>query len=470
MTLTQDTPGAAGTTGGGACPVTGNRAAGGCPVPHGPKGLPVIGVAPTYFKDPAAFTLGLQQQYGPMVSVNLPKPYVLVTDPEVVEHVTKTNPDNYRRGELYKGFLGFMGKGMLTLNDAEWRPHRSIVAPAFTIRRVNEKAEEAVPATEALLARWAGAARTGAVIDIAEDAMNVSTRTMGKALLGRDLSEAALDYANAAAIASKVMYTTTIFGLNELLPSFLPTRYNRDKKKAHRIIDGVIDGVISSRRRSGDLGTDAAGKLLASGELTDQDIRDDLRTLLLAGTDTTGQALAWTLYEIARHPWVREEVEEEVDRVLGGHAPTTEQRGELPVTRSVIEEAMRLHPPVWQFPRDLIEDEQLGRWDVKKDTTLVLSTYGTHRNAEHWRDPHTFDPRRFRDGSAKERPAGSYFPFGGGRRQCIGKNLAMATLITAVAMISQRFRISLTASSVPTAAFITMYPAEGVHATLRERS
>jgi cytochrome P450 len=465
MTLAQENP--ATQTG---CPVTGNRSAGGCPVAKGPKGLPVIGVAPTYFKDPAAFTLKLQQEHGSMVSVNLPKPYVLVTDPAVVEQVTKTNPDNYRRGELYKGFLGFMGQGMLTLNDAEWRPHRSIVAPAFTIRRVNEKAEGAVPATEALLRKWAEVARTGAVIDISDDAMNVSTRTMGKALLGRDLSDPTLHYANAAAIASKVMYTTTIFGLNELLPSFLPTRYNRDKKMAHRVINGVIDGVIAERRRNGDPGSDAAGKLLAAPNLTDQDVKDDLRTLLLAGTDTTGQALAWTLYEIARHPWVREEIEEEVDRVLNGNAPTVDQRSELVITRSVIEEALRLHPPVWQFPRDLIEDEQLGRWDVKKDTTLVLSTYGTHRNAEHWSDPHTFDPRRFRDGSAKALPAGSYFPFGGGRRQCVGKNLAMATLITAVAMISQRFRLSLTASSVPTAAFITMYPAEGVHATIQERT
>lgn len=468
MTLTQDTPGAAGTS--GACPVTGNRAEGGCPVPHGPKGLPVIGVAAPYFKDPAAFTLKLQQEYGPMVSVNLPKPYVLVTEPDVVEHVTRTNPDNYRRGELYKGFLGFMGQGMLTLNDPEWRPHRSIVAPAFTVRRVNENAEEAVPATEALLAKWADAARTGAVVDLAEDVMDVSTRTMGRALLDRDLSVPGLDYANAAAIASKVMYTTTIFGLNELLPSFLPTRYNRDKRMAHRIINGVIDDVITTRRASGDLGTDAAGKLLGAPDLTDQDVRDDLRTLLLAGTDTTGQALAWTLYEVARHPWVREELEAEVDRVLNGHPPTVEQRGELVVTRSVIEEALRLHPPVWQFPRDLDADEQVAGWDLKKDTTLVLSTYGTHRNVEHWHDPHTFDPRRFRDVSARDRHIGAYFPFGGGRRQCIGKNLAMATLVTAVAMIAQRFRITLATSSVPTAAFITMYPADGVRATLRERS
>lgn len=466
MTLTQDTAGAAT----GACPVTGNRGTGGCPVPHGPKGLPVIGVAAPYFKDPAAFTLRLQQEYGPMVAVNLPKPYVLVTEPDVVEHVTRVNPDNYRRGELYKGFLGFMGRGMLTLNDPEWRPHRSIVAPAFTVRRVNDNAEEAVPATEALIARWAEAARTGAVVDLAVEAMGVSTRTMGKALLGRDLSVPSLEYARATAIASKVMYTTTVYGLNELLPSFLPTRYNRDKRFAHQVIDGVIDGVISSRRATGELGNDAAGKLLAAPDLTDQDIRDDLRTLLLAGTDTTGQALAWTLYEIARHPSVREELEEEVDRVLHGHPPTVAQRAELPVTRSVIEEALRLHPPVWQFPRDLEADEQVAGWAIEKDTTLVLSTYGTQRNAEHWPDPHTFDPRRFRDPAAKDRHPGAYFPFGGGRRQCIGKNLAMATLITAVAMICQRFRITLATSSVPTAAFITMYPTDGVPATLRERT
>jgi cytochrome P450 len=450
------------------CPVTGNRGAV-CPVARGPKGAPVIGVAATYFRDPPEYTLRMQQEHGSMVAVSLPKPFVQVTEPDAIERVLRTNPDNTRRGQLYNGFFGFMGRGLLTLNHEEWRVHRRAVQPAFAPVRVEADSAEALPATRAILRRWETAAHHGSVVDIAPDVMDISTRTMGQALLGRDLSMPGLGYARAAAIASRVMYTSTIYGINELLPGFLPTTYQREKRWAHKVLNRIIDGVLAERRRTGQPGVDAAGLLLASG-LPDQAVKDNLRTLLLAGTDTTGQALAWTLYEIARHPHVRAEIEDEVDRVLCGGEPTPQLRERLPVVRSAIEEAIRLHPPVWQFPRDLIEGEELAGRSVPANTTVLLSTYGTHRSPEHWADPESYDPSRFRDESAKTRHRFAYFPFGGGRRMCIGKNHAMATMITAVAMISQRFRLQL--ASVPQvrpAAFITMYPADGVHAVIRER-
>jgi cytochrome P450 len=458
----------AGTAGSG-CPVTGTSA-GRCPVAHGPKGLPVIGVAPTYFRDPAAYTLRMQQQYGSMVQVSLPKPFVQVTEPVAIEQVLRVNPDNHVRGELYKGFKGFMGRGLLTLNDDEWRDHRKVVQPAFSRKRLAADAEEAVPATADVMKRWAEAARRGDAIDVAPDLMSISTRTMGKAVIGRDLSANGLGYADAAAIASKVMYTATIFGLNEFVPGFVPTPYNREKRWAHRVLSGIVTDVVRSRRRSGDLGDDPAGLLLASG-LDDQAVADNLRTLFLAGTDTTGQALAWTFYELARHPHARREVEDEVDGVLAGATPTAEWHDRLPVTRSVIDEALRLHPPVWQFPRDSVADQELAGRDVPGGSTLLLSTYGTHRSPEHWDDPEAYEPARFRDASAQERHRLAFFPFGGGRRMCIGSNLAMATLTTAVAMISQRFRLSLAgAEPVRPGYYITLFPADGVHMIVRERA
>jgi cytochrome P450 len=454
---------------GAGCPVSGARA-GRCPVPHGPKGLPVIGDAPAYFRDPAAYTLLMQRMYGPMVRVSLPKPFVQVTEPAAIEQVLRVNPDNYVRGVLYKGFAGWMGRGLLTLDDRQWRDHRKVVQPAFTPQRLDADAKEAVPATAEVLRRWQEAARRGEPIDIAPDAMSIATRTMGQAILGRDLSVPGLGYAQAAAFGSRAMYTATIMGLNELIPDAVPTRYNRTKRWSQRILDRVIGEVVTVRRRSGDLGQDAAGLLLAS-DLDDRAVADNLRTLILAGTDTTGQALAWTLYELARHPQARQEVEDEVDRVLGGRPPSAGTRDQLPVTCSAVEESLRLHPPVWQFPRDSIEDEVVAGRDIAGGSTMLLSTYGTHRSAQLWTDPEAYEPARFRDGSAQTRHRHAFFPFGGGRRQCIGKNLAMATLITAVAMISQRYRLTLTADlPVRSAYYITLSPADGVHMLVRERS
>lgn len=451
------------------CPVSGVRA-GRCPVAHGPKGLPVIGVAPPYFRDPAVYTLLMQQQYGSMVRVSLPKPFVQVTEPAAIEQVLRVNPDNYVRGTLYKGFFGYMGRGLLTLNDNQWRDHRKVVQPAFTPQRLNADAEEAVPATAAVLRRWQEAARRGESIDIAPDVMSIATRTVGMAIIGRDLSAPGLEYAQAAAFASRAMYTATILGLNEIIPNAVPTRYNRTKRWSQRVLDQIVGEVVTTRRRSGDLGQDAASLLLAS-DLDDRAVADNLRTLILAGTDTTGQALAWTLYELARHPRARQEVEDEVDQVLDGQLPSAQTRDQLPVIRSAVEEALRLHPPVWQFPRDSIEDEVVADRDIPGGSTMLLSTYGTHRSAQLWSDPEAYEPARFRDGSAQTRHRHAFFPFGGGRRMCIGKNLAMATLTTAVAMISQRYRLTLTGDRpVRSAYYITLSPADGVHMLVRERS
>lgn len=468
MTIVQAEQAAPGQAAQQKCPVTGTPGSA-CPVARGPKGLPVIGVAPTYFKDPPAYSLRLQQDHGSMVGISLPKPFIQITDADAVEQVLRTNPDNYLRGTLYRGFLGFMGRGLLTLDTEHWKVHRKVVQPAFAPKRVDQDAAEAVPATLAVLRRWQQAARTGAVIDIAPDAMGISTRTMGRALIGRDLSEPGLDYARASAVAGKAMYTSTILGLNELVPGFVPSRYNREKRWAQRVIGGIVNDVVASRRRSGELGTDAAGLLLAS-DLGDQAAIDDLRTLLLAGTDTTGQALTWTLYELARHPQARQEVEEEVDRVLDGQPPAADQLADLPATRRAIEESMRLHPPVWQFPRDAIEDEDVAGWHVPGGSTVLLSPYCIHRSAAYWQDPEAFDPSRFEEEPSKARHRHAYIPFGGGRRLCIGKGLAMATLITAVAMISQRLRLRLvSAPPVRYDSYITMFPVNGVPVAFSER-
>ncbi|WP_449065682.1 cytochrome P450 [Planomonospora algeriensis] len=438
-----------------------------CPVAHGPRGLPVIGDAIPYFKDPLAYTLCMQERDS-LVSVQLPIPFVQVTEPEAIERVLRANPDNYRRGTLYQGFVGTMGSGLLTLDTDGWRGPRKAVQPAFTPRRVAGSAREAVAATEKLLRLWSEHAASGAVVDVAPGLMDVSARVMGMALISRDLS--GTDYPRAAAIANKVIYTSTIKGFSALIPSFVPTRYHRARKWSERVLDAIIRQVIEERRDAGEHGTDAAGLLLDAG-LSDAEVSDNLRTLLLAGSDTTGQALAWTMYELARHPQARRAVEREVDEVLAGGPPDPELLGELPQTTAAVNEALRLHPPVWQFPRDAVGPDTLAGRHVPAGTTVLLSVYGTHRSPEHWADPEAYDPQRFLDGAQDRRHKHAFLPFGGGRRMCVGKGLAMATLVTAVAMLSRRYRLRLPgARQVRSGHYITLFPSSGLPAVVRERT
>ncbi|MEU8284058.1 cytochrome P450 [Micromonospora sp. NPDC048905] len=450
-----------------ACPVSGQRG-NVCPVPHGPKGLPLIGDAGPYFRDPLGYTLDTQQRYGPMVGVKLPVPFIQVTEPDAIERVLRTNPDNYVRGKLYRGFAPYMGRGLLTLDTAEWKTHRRVVQPAFTPQRTRNDAVETITATSAVLDRWAELAHRGEPVDIADDVMSISARVIGAAVVGRDLSKPETGYSEAAAIASKVMYTKTVFGINELLPKALPTRYHRERRWAHQKIDAIVRDAVTSRGRTGDTGDDPAGRLLGS-DLSDQGVADSLRTLLLAGSDTTGQAMIWTLYELARHPGERRVVEEEVDRVLAGNPPTIDDVDRLPAVAAAVDEALRLYPPVWQFPRDSIADDTVAGRFVPGGTTLLMSVYGTHRSAELWTDPNAFDPARFRTATTS-RHRYAYLPFGGGRRMCIGKALALATCVLAVAMISQRFRLRLVRHDIRPGTYITLFPTGGVPAYLEERS
>ncbi|MEO3790202.1 cytochrome P450 [Nonomuraea sp. B10E15] len=437
-----------------------------CPVAHGPAGLPVIGDAIPYFKDPLAYTLRMQERDS-LVSVKLPIPFVQVTEPEAIERVLRTNPDNYVRGKLYRGFSGVMGSGLLTLDTDQWRGPRRAVQPAFSPERVRGNAREAVGAVEEVIRRWAAHADSGVVVDVAPDLMDVASRVVGMALISRDLS--GTGYARAAAIASKVIYNRTVMALPAMIPAFVPTRYHRERKWANRVLDGIIHGVISSRRASGEYGSDAAGRLLGGG-LSEAEVSDNLRTLLLAGSDTTGQALAWTMYELARHPQARRAVEREVDEVLAGQTPAPDQLGELVETTAAINEALRLHPPVWQFPRDAVEPDCLAGREVPAGTTVLLSVYGTHRSPEHWTDPEAYDPRRFLDDTRNKRHKHAFLPFGGGRRMCIGKGLAMATLVTAVAMLSQRYRLRLSgAHTVRSGHYVTLFPSGGLPAVVQER-
>lgn len=440
------------------CPVTG-AVAGHRPV-SGPKGLPLLGITPQLAKDPLDFTLALQRDHGEVARVDLvPRGYVQLTEPSAIERVLTSNIANYVRGKLYEAFHVFMGEGLLTLDDAEWRAHRKVVQPAFTPERVARGVDQALAGLDDVFRRWdrVAAGRDGR-IDLVGESMGFSARLLGEVLVSEDLSAPEQRFTRSVAAALEVIFKNVSSVEELLLPKWLPTGYQRRKKAARKAFDRIIGRIVARRRARGEVGDDVAGLIMKS-DLPDAALADNLVTMFLAGSETTGLSLMWALYELTRNPAVRREVEEEVDRVLGGAAPSFDRLDELPVTRSVVDETLRLYPSVWQFPRDLVDDDVLAGRQVPGGTTVMVSVFGTHRNPELWDQPNSFDPARFRDPDA-QRPKFAYLPFGGGRRQCIGKPLAVAVLTAAVAAVCARYRFTLPygRESVWPDAFITLFP------------
>jgi cytochrome P450 len=440
------------------------------PEPDGPTGLPlawpVVGSTILYAADPPGFAVRAQRAHGTVVRLPMipHNPTVQVTDPAAVRHILQGNADNYCRGAYYEAFRLFMGQGLLTLDDADWREHRKVVNPAFTPNAIAARAAETDAALAELTDRWAEHARTGRPFDLYAESMRLTCRVIGHALVGRDLSKDDGEFARALGVALEAIFKE-VGSLEKLAPSFLPTPYRRRVRRARR----TLERVIARAARDADRGSGGeVAALIRASDLPENAFWSDLVTLMLAGVETTALALAWTLYEIARHPEVRDLVEEEAERVCGGRPPTSADLDALTYTGRVVDEALRLHPPVWQFPRQTIDEDVLAGRRVPAGTPVLISVYAAHRNPEQWPDPDSFDPDRFTPQASAGRDRSAYVPFGGGRRQCIGKRMGLGLLRQAVATVHGRFRLCPVDDVPRNGAFITLFPKGGIRVTAKE--
>ncbi|MGC3003050.1 cytochrome P450 [Streptomyces sp. G35A] len=451
------------------CPVTGATEA---PEPDGPTGLPlawpVVGSTVLYAADPPAFVVRAQRAHGTVVKLPmLPhNPTVQVTAPEGIRRILQGNADNYCRGAYYEAFRLFMGNGLLTLDDADWRGHRKVVNPAFTPGAIAARADATDAAVADLVGRWAEHARVGEPFDLYAESMRLTSRVIGHALVGRDLSAEGGEFARALSVALEAIFKE-VGSLEKMVPSFVPTPYRRRVRRARR----TLERVIARAARDADEGVGGeVASLIRASDLPEDAFWSDLVTLMLAGVETTALALTWTLYETARHPGAREQLEEEADRVLDGRLPGAADLDGLTYAGMAVDEALRMHPPVWQFPRQTIEDDVLAGRRVAAGTPVLVSVYGAHRNPEQWEDPDRFDPERFRPGAAPDRDRSAYLPFGGGRRQCIGKRMGLSLLRQTVAAVHGRFRLAPADAAPPrSGAYITLFPKGGITVTAEER-
>jgi cytochrome P450 len=177
--------------------------------------------------------------------------------------------------------------------------------------------------------------------------------------------------------------------------------------------------------------------------MNDQQVHDEVMTLLLAGHETVSIALTWTWYLLSQHPAVERRLHAELDEVLGGQMPTVDHLAKLSYTRMVLEEALRLYPPAWIFARKALADDEIGSYFIPANSMIVLSPYVTHRHPAFWEDPEAFDPERFTPERSASRPHYAYFPFGGGPRLCIGSNFALMEMQLILATIAQRYKLRL---------------------------
>jgi len=430
----------------------------------GPRGVPVLGNVPQVREKGGLIQFYSQahREYGDVVRVRMgPVDQYLVAHPDHVRHVLVANRQNYWKGVAMNRVKLLLGNGLFTSEGAFWQRQRRLMQPPFTPRGVTQFGEPMVSLIQRTLDRWESPARAGAVLDIGQEMMTLTMGVIAETMLSIDITRNDVSgnpvARNAAEAGRAFAYmlefvsrqSSVAFGL----PLWIPTPANRRFKASSALIQDFLGGVVRERRaahrRDGPQERDLLDTLLNARDeqtgqsMDDRQVYDEVITIFFAGHETTAQTLTWLWYLLAKHPDAERRLHDEVDRALGGRAPTLADLPNLPYARMVVEETMRLYPPAWIFVREPYHDDEIGGYHIPAKSMIVLSPYLTHRHPEHWARPEAFEPQRFEPEQVAKRHHYAYFPFGGGARTCIGNNFALQEAHLAVAMIAQRYRLRL---------------------------
>ena len=441
----------------------------------GPRGHLLLGSARDFQRDPLRFGLAMTQQYGDIVRIRLLLwPAYLVNHPDGVKHVLQEKQQNYNKDLYpYQIFKPLLGRGLVTSDGISWLHQRRLMQPAFHRKRLASFCSLMTDATVTMLDQWQDFAERAQQLDITAEMLRLTLRIVGQALFNIDLSDETHIVSQALITVNKLL-SDYIYA--PLPPLNVPTSRNRLIQTAFRTLDQVVQGIINQRRQQ-NMDTDDLLSMLLSvrdGEtgqgMNDQQVRDEVITLLIAGYETVSTALVWTWYLLSQYPEVEHRLHNELDIVLGGDQPTVEHLADLPYTRRVIEEALRLYPPAWIFGRKAIAADEIGGYSIPANSIIVLSPYITHRHPAFWEHPEVFDPERFTPERSAGRPHFAYFPFGGGPRICIGNNFALMEMQLILATIAQRYKLRLVPGHpVEPEAFLSLRPRYGLPMTLHRR-
>jgi cytochrome P450 len=416
-------------------------------LPPGPPGLPYVGNLVAMWGDPLAMLLSARARYGDTHKYWFgPYRYVLIHKPDDIRRVLVTHHEQYPKSVNYQVLKMLLGDGLLTSEGALWKRQRKLATPAFHHARLVSLFESMRSSTNDMLARWERT-ELGRTFDLHHEMMRLTFRIVGQTLFSTDLESEAAVMRDALSIALKSAndYMEAIVRV----PRWIPTPRNRKNAEAHRTLDDLMHKIIDERRGEPEKHHDLLSMLMMSTDesgterMTDQQLRDEVMTLVLAGHETTANALTFAFYLLSKHPEVARRVRSEVQARVGDREIGFDDLPKLEYTGQVIDEAMRLYPPAWLYERQATVDDELDGYFIPKGTIIAVCPWTLHRHPDYWDNPEGFDPDRFAPAAVEARPRYVYLPFGGGPRTCIGMGFAKMEAKIILASVLRRVRLDL---------------------------
>jgi cytochrome P450 len=435
-------------------------------------GLPYVGNALPYMRDPLRFLRGARERLGDVVGVSLgPMTMTLVSHPDLVEDVLVTRSKLWQKDFFLRTSLRpVLGDGLLTSDGDFWRRQRRLAQPAFHRDRIAAYGGIMVEEGERLARRW----RDGEVRDVHKDMMRTTLEIVARTLFGAEVGDHAEDVGEALEAVQATV--------SDPLPLFFPilarvaTPRRRRFARAVRKLDSIIFGVIEERR-AGDAGeTDDLLSMLLHAQdddgsrMSDRQLRDECLTVFLAGHETTALNLSWTWLLLSQHPEVEAKLARELDDVLGDRAATAADVPNLKYTGNVITEALRMYPPAWSIGREAREEVELGGYRIPRGGNVWFSPWAIQRDERWFDDPDAFRPERWAGERAKALHRYAYFPFGGGPRFCIGQSFAQMEAVLLLATLARAFRVEVLPKprAIPEPS-VTLRPKHGLRVRLAKR-
>jgi cytochrome P450 len=400
------------------------------------------------------------------------KEVMITTNPVVIQHVLKTNAENYQKSEIQVKRMGhFLGKGLLTTHGEPWRTQRRLIQKGFDRRQLDGLSLIMQDSLAESLRDFDRQINDGPV-DIYTHLMKMTFAMVARSLFGAKLKDEDIE------LVSHTICTVQEFIVRQTLQPYLnPWFAASGELRRHEDMRVRADRVLLEyikQRRGQEPGSDLLQTLMdarySDGEgMPDELVLSESMQLLVAGHETSSNGLSWLLYLLSSRPDCLERVRQEFDLVLGDERMGHEHMPGLVFTTQVIQEGLRLYPPFWMIDRMAVEDDRIGDVNIPKGSTVIVYVYGAHHAPGHWQDPESFDPERFVKGSEKLRTPFTYLPFGGGPRVCIGNHYAMLQVLMILSELVRRYDFELApGQTIEARPMVILRPKHGIRMTFTE--
>jgi len=434
-----------------------------------PPRLPPV-YQPRYFletlRDSIGFLSRAPENYPEIVRFKMlsHKVYV-INHPELAQYVLQENHKNYLKGEAYQVLALLLGNGLINSEGEFWRRQRRLAQPAFHRDSLRRISGIVMDCTRRMLQRWKQL--EGQPINFTREMAALTIEIVARALFTADVTAddistvwQSVNYLNDQAI--RMIRNPLSLPFWAPLPSYL-----KSKRYIERL-DNIVYGIIRKRKQGGSFAPDLLQLLLEArdeetGEtMTDLQLRDEVMTIFLAGHETTVNALSWTWYLLKQHPEAEHLLKKESESVFSGRQFGFDDLPLLKYGRQVMNESMRLYPPVYAIGRKMIADDTIGGYYAPRDVRVLINIIGMHRHPQFWEQPGSFMPARFATFDSKGGNRFVFIPFGGGPRICIGNNFAMMEIQLINALLSQHVDMELLSRDIQPIPLITLKPGNGV--------